>query len=232
MQFKCDMDFARTEIICHGARAQRIGERVFKNTLKYLKSTDFVKGNISDKEREKMIDSISLVGLINMPEDLEKIDTGCDIIFQIVLDDDKQGLQMAKKIKEESSIPNITFIIGEMGNELDIPYIKLDYSGIHQKGQIDISNVFIDLFSIYTFPQEYGADFEELRPLFDCKGEIYLVSDQNLYKEVLKNHIKYALIVGEGEIYSPSFEYIKGDIVLASRKSISGEDLQARGYMV
>ena len=233
MQFECDMAFARTEIICHGARAQRIGERIFRNTCKYLKSTDFVKGNISDKEREKMIDSISLVGLINMPEDLEKIDKGCDIVFQIVLDDDKQGLQMAKKIREDNAIPNITFIIGETENELDIPHIKFNYSGIHQKAQIDIANVFIDLFSVYTLPQEYGADFEELRPLFENKGEIYLVSGQNLYKEVLKNYIKYALIVGEGEIYSPSFENIKGEssIVLASRKSFLGEGLQARGYM-
>lgn len=165
MQFERDMAFARTEIICHGARAQRIGERIFHNTCKYLKSTDFVKGNISDKEREKMIDSISLVGLINMPKDLEKIDTGCDIIFQILLGDDEQGLQTAKKIKEESSIPNITFIIGETENELDIPYIVVGEKE-------DICETFLDLFSIYTFPQEYGADFEELRPFFDYNGKL------------------------------------------------------------
>ena len=203
MQSECIMAFVRTEIICHGARAHRIGERLSRYVHKYLKSTEFVKGNVGKDERNKMISSISLASLINMPSDLEKIDTGCDIIFQIVLAGDSQGLQKAKEIKEKYNIPNITFVVGSIEeNALDIPYIEVDENE-------DICKAFLDLLSIYTFPQEYGADFEELRPLFGHNGKISTKKGNIFNLCVVRKTSK------KSELFEP--EKSDGTVILASR---------------
>lgn len=159
------IQFAKTGIICHGARATRQAESLIRYLSKYLSTTDFVKGNIEKEERDKMWESVSLISLINYPNDLEKIDTGLDVLFQIVYGDDEIGLKEAISIKEKTSIPTIALVInGVKDTDLDIPYIELEEN--------EIKSIFLDLFSVYTFPQEYGADFEELTPLFNHNGKI------------------------------------------------------------
>ena len=156
--------FAKTQIICQGARATRIGEGLLRQLRKYLTKTEFVKGNISENERKEMFKSISLTSIISYPDDVEKINTDCDIVFQIIFGEEKDNSVnlVQEKIK---GIPFITFAIGKLGNETkNAAYIRLDES--------EILDTFIDYFSVYSFPQEFGADFEELRPIFEHKGEI------------------------------------------------------------
>lgn len=166
MQLENIMAFAKTEIICHGARATRIGERLVRHVWKYLQSTEFVKGNISENERKEMFDSISLKGLISYPDDIANLDTECDIIYQIITDDDSQLEEKLTLASENSNgIPCIVFVIGEKKNEI----VNNAYINVEENELLD---TFLDLFSVYRFPQEYGADFEELRSLFEHKGKI------------------------------------------------------------
>lgn len=166
MQLENTMDFAKTEIICHGARATRIGERLLHKVWKYLQSTDFIKGNISENERKEMFHSISLKGIISYPDDIANLDTECDIIYQIITDDDSHLQEKLKLVTENSNgIPCIVFVIGEKKDEI----INNAYINVEENELLD---TFLDLFSVYTFPQEYGADLEELRPLFEHKGKI------------------------------------------------------------
>lgn len=166
MQLENTMAFAKTEIICHGARATRIGERLLHKVRKYLQSTDFVKGNISENERKEMFHSISLKGIILYPDDIANLDTESDIIYQIITDDDSRLEEKLSLASENSNgIPCIVFVIGEKKDEIaNNAYINVEEN--------ELLDTFLDLFSVYTFPQEYGADFEELRPLFEHKGEI------------------------------------------------------------
>lgn len=236
MQFEeYGVAFAKTKIVCHGACATRIGERLIRHVWKYLRETEFVKGNISENERKEMFNSISLTSLISYPKDVENSDTGCDIMFQIVFDDDEIGLKQAKCINRDYDIPNITFVIGRIDKEkLNIPFIEFDSEQIQPKAKINLRDVFLDLFSVYTFPQEYGADFEELRPLFKHKGQIYVASSEYLDQSVLENYIKYALVIDNGKYDSINFEKIKGEstVVLSSRKFLKGEELKKRGYII
>lgn len=166
MQLENTMAFAKTEIICHGARATRIGERLLHKVRKYLQSTDFVKGNISENERKEMFHSISLKGIISYPDDIANLDTECDIIYQIITDDDSRLEEKLTLASENSNgIPCIVFVIGEKKDEI----VNNAYINVEENELLD---TFLDLFSVYTFPQEYGADFEELRPLFEHKGKI------------------------------------------------------------
>ncbi|MBQ7353184.1 MAG: hypothetical protein IJW54_04175 [Clostridia bacterium] len=166
MQLENSMAFAKTKIVCHGARATRIGERLLHKVLKYLRSTEFVKGNISENERKEMFNSISLKGLISYPDDVENLNTECDIIYQIIMGDDSRFEENLNLVTENSNgIPCIVFVIGEKKDEIvNNAYINVE--------EAELLDTFLDLFSVYTFPQEYGADFEELRPLFERKGEI------------------------------------------------------------
>lgn len=156
--------FAKTKIICHGARAYRIGERLIRQVWKYLQSTEFVKGNISESERKEMFDSISLDGLLSYPDDIEKISTDCDIVYQIIFGDDV--FEKLDLVTEKlNATPSITFVIDQKEGEIK----NHAYINVEEKELLD---TFLDLFSVYTFPQEYAADFEELRRLFEYKGEI------------------------------------------------------------
>ena len=166
MQLENTMAFAKTEIICHGAKATRIGERLLHKVRKYLQSTDFVKGNISENERKEMFHSISLKGIILYPDDIANLDTECDIIYQIITDDDSRLEEKLTLASENSNgIPCIVFVIGEKKDEI----VNNAYINVEENELLD---TFLDLFSVYTFPQEYGADFEELRPFFEHKGKI------------------------------------------------------------
>lgn len=166
MQFENSMAFAKTKIICHGARATRIGERLLHKVWKYLQSTDFVKGDISENERKEMFDSISLKGIISYPDDIANLDTECDIIYQIITDDDSRLEEKLTLASENSNgIPCVIFVIGEKKDEM----VTSAYINVEENELLD---TFLDLFSVYTFPQEYGADFEELRPLFEYNGKI------------------------------------------------------------
>jgi len=155
--------FAKTKIICHGARATRIGERLIRQVWKYLQSTEFVKGVISENERKEMFDSILLDSLISYPEDIEKLNTNCDIVYQIIMGDDRfEKLDLVTNKLNE--IPSITFVIDKKEGEIkNSAYINVEEN--------ELLDMFLDLFSVYTFPQEFGADFEELKRFFVMNGE-------------------------------------------------------------
>ncbi|MBQ8739015.1 MAG: hypothetical protein IJZ04_05915 [Clostridia bacterium] len=228
MQLENTMAFAKTEIICHGARATRIGERLLHKVRKYLQSTDFVKGNISENERKEMFHSISLKGIISYPDDIANLDTECDIIYQIITDDDSHLQENLKLVTENSNgIPCIVFVIGEKKDEI----VNNAYINVEENELLD---TFLDLFSVYTFPQEYGADFEELRPLFEHKGQIYVVALKYLCQSVLENYIRYAFVMNGDECNLTDFERIKGEstVVLSSRKSLKDEEMKKRGYII
>lgn len=160
------MAFANTKIVCHGACAARIGERLLHRVWKYLRNTEFVKGNISENERKAMLHSISLKEFILYPDDIEKSSTECDIVYQIITNDDTHLEENLKRVTDKfNGTPCIAFVIGEKRDEIiNIAHINLE--------EAEILDTFLDLFSIYTFPQEYGADFEEIRPMLEHKGEI------------------------------------------------------------
>ena len=207
MQLENGMAFAKTEIICHGARATRIGERLLHKVWKYLQSTDFVKGNISKNERKEMFDSISLKGIILYPDDIANLDTECDVIYQIITDDDSRLEEKLTLASENSNgIPCIVFVIGEKKDEI----VNNAYINVEENELLD---TFLDLFSVYTFPQEYGADFEELRPLFEHKGKISAEKGKDFNLCVFrKMNRTYTL---DNEI--KGLEKEKGSFVLASR---------------
>lgn len=207
MQLENSMAFAKTEIICHGARATRIGEKLIRQVWKYLQSTDFVKGNISENERKEMFDSISLKGLISYPDDITNLDTECDIIYQIILDDDSRLEEKLTLVTEKSNeIPCIVFVVGEKKDEI----INNAYINVEENELLD---TFLDLFSVYTFPQEYGADFEKLRPLFEHKGKISTKKGKGFNLCIFrKMNITHSF---DNEI--KSLEKEKGKLVLASR---------------
>ena len=207
MQLENTMAFAKTEIICHGARATRIGERLLHKVRKYLQSTDFVKGNISENERKEMFHSISLKGIISYPDDIANLDTECDIIYQIITDDDSRLEEKLTLASENSNgIPCIVFVIGEKKDEI----VNNAYINVEENELLD---TFLDLFSVYTFPQEYGADFEELRPLFEHKGKISVEKGKGFNLCVFrKMNRTYTL---DNEI--KRLEQEKGSFVLASR---------------
>ena len=207
MQLENSMAFAKTEIICHGARATRIGEKLIRQVWKYLQSTEFVKGNISGNEREEMYNSISLNSLILYPDDIEKLDTDCDIIYQIIMDDDAHLEEKLNLVtKNSNGAPCIVFVVGEKSDKI----INNAYINVRET---EILDIFLDLFSVYTFPQEYGADFEELRPLFEHKGKISAEKGKGFNLCVFrKMNRTYTL---DNEI--KRLEQEKGSFVLASR---------------
>ena len=207
MQLENIMAFAKTEIICHGARATRIGERLVRHVWKYLQSTDFVKSNIGKNERKEMFDSISLKGLISYPDDIANLDTECDIAFQIIMGDDSQLQEKLKFVTENSNgIPCIVFVIGEKKDEI----INNAYINVEENELLD---TFLDLFSVYSFPQEYGADFEELRSLFEHNGKISTEKGKGfnlcVFRKTNKTYFFYNEIKG--------LEKEKGIFILASR---------------
>ena len=207
MQLENIMAFAKTEIICHGARATRIGERLVRHVWKYLQSTEFVKGNISENERKEMFDSISLKGIISYPDDIANLDTECDIIYQIITDDDSQLEEKLTLASENSNgIPCVVFVIGEKKDEIaNNAYINVEEN--------ELLDTFLDLFSVYTFPQEYGADFEELRPLFEHNGKISTEKGEGFNLCIFrKMNRTYTL---DNEI--KRLEQEKGKFILASR---------------
>ena len=228
-----NIDFAKTKIICHGARATRIGERLLHKAWKYLKDTTFVKGNISMSEREQMFSSITLNSLINYPDDPQKLDTGSDIFFQILFADDKIAIKEAESISERLNTPSISFVIGatEKTKITSMPYIALSCDEIALQSDISLLSLFLDLFSIYTFPQEYGADFEELRPLFNHKGRIYVVEEPTC-TNLPSNQVSYNLTIGNGEeLFEPTIEpSSKATFILASRKPNKDEKIKKRSY--
>ena len=165
MESECFMVFARTKIICHGARAYRIGERLLRKVWNYLSDSDFVKGDIQKCERLEIFHSIKLEPVITYPDDIEKMDTDCDIIFQIIFNDNIKVESLNQVCEKYKDIPSIVFVIGNEELKIeDLPYINV--------AENEILETFLDIFSVYTFPQEYGADFEELRPIFEHKGKI------------------------------------------------------------
>ncbi len=202
-----NMAFAKTEIVCHGARAYRIGERLLRQVWKYLKGTEFVKGNISENERKEMFHSISLKGLISYPDDIENLNTGCDIIYQIIMDDNSRLEENLTLVAENTNgIPCIVFVIGEKKDEIiNNAYINVE--------EAELLDTFLDLFSVYTFPQEYGADFEELRPLFEHRGKISTEKSNGfnlcVFRKINREHIL------DNEIND--LEKEEGSFVLASR---------------
>lgn len=208
MQPENSMAFAKTKIICHGARATRIGERLIRQVWKYIKSTDFVKGNIHQAERQEMLQSIELDSIISYPDDIEKTDTNCDIIFQIVLGEREKSDTLIKA----NGVPNIVFLI-DNNHRLDIE--DMPYISIEEK---EILDTFLDIFSVYTFPQEYGADFEELCPLFEHKGEISTKKGTGfnlcVFRKMNRTHTL------DNEI--KRIEQEKGNFILVSR--IANED--------
>lgn len=207
MQLENSMAFAKTEIICHGARATRIGERLIRHVWKYLKETEFVKGNISKNEREEMFNSIFLTSLISYPDDVENLATGCDIIFQIVFGE-SESLTNAVKLAQEKfkNVPSITFLLNEQECNLEnVPYINVSES--------EIIDTFLDIFSVYTFPQEYGADFEELKPLLDHKGKISTEKGEDFNLCVIRKATKE-----ESDLdVIQNTENSKGSFIIASR---------------
>jgi hypothetical protein len=99
------MEYSKASIICHGAKALRIGERLLRHVWSYLKSDSF-----NGEKALKIFNSIQLNGIIQYPDDVEKIDTGCDIFFQIILEEDDIGkIKLAcEKMNNKS---NITYIV-------------------------------------------------------------------------------------------------------------------------
>ena len=202
-----DMAFAKTKIVCHGARAARIGERLLRQVWKHLKETEFVKGNISENEREEMYNSISLNSLILYPDDIENSDTDCDIIYQIIMDDDAHLEEKLNLVtKNSNGAPCIVFVVGEKSDKI----INNAYINVRET---EILDTFLDLFSVYTFPQEYGADFEELQPLFEHKGEISTEKGEDFNLCVFRKTSKEYIFDDEIK----SIEQEKGKYILASR---------------
>ena len=199
------MAFAKTQIICHGARASRIGERLVRQVWKYIKSTDFVKGNISENERKEMYQSLFLTSLISYPDDMEKINTSCDMVFQIILDEDRMDKIgfVEERIK---GIPSITLVMGEANDEIN----SCSYISVEECEALD---VFLDFFSVYTFPQEFGADFEELKPIFEHKGKISIEKGEGFNLCVIRKLSKYCACDNEIK----GIEQEKGKYVLAGR---------------
>ncbi len=202
-----NMAFAKTKIICHGARATRIGERLLHKIWKYLRSTEFVKGNISENERKEMFHSISLKGLISYLDDVENLNTECDIIYQIIMDDDSRFEEKLTLVTENTNgIPCIVFVIGEKKDEIiNNAYINVE--------ETELLDAFLDLFSVYAFPQEYGADLEELRPLFEHKGEIPTEKGDGFNLCVFRKASRECTIDKEIQ----SIEQEKGNYILVSR---------------
>ena len=132
-----------------------------------------------------------------------------------------------------SNNASISFVIGatEKTKITSMPYIALSCDEIALQSDISLLSLFLDLFSIYTFPQEYGADFEELRPLFNHKGRICVVvepTDTNLPS----NQVSYNLTIGNGEeLFEPTIEpSSKATFILASRKPNKDEKIKKRSY--
>jgi hypothetical protein len=155
-----------------------------------------------------MLKSIELESVISYPDDIEKTDTNCDIIFQIVLGEWEKSDTLIKV----NGVPNIVFLI-DNNHGLDIE--DMPYINIEEKGILD---TFLDIFSVYTFPQEYGADFEELSPLFEHKGEISTKKGTGfnlcVFRKMNRTHTL------DNEI--KSIEQEKGNFILVSR--IANED--------
>ncbi len=213
MQLKNEIfnSYAKTKIICHGARASRISERLIRRLWKYIKNTEFVKGSVSDDERMEMLSSISLEELISYPCDLEKTDTVCDIVYQIIFEDDDFG-KLSMVSEKFNKTPNIVLVIGDakMG-EPEFPYICVEEG--------EITDTFLDIFSVYSFPQEYGADFEELRPLFEYKGQILTEKGEGFNLCVFRKPNRDEAFSDEIK----ALENEKGFFILTSRISESRE---------
>ena len=110
MQQGANMEFTKIKIICHGARALRIGERIIRRIWKNLNSQEIIDRKISKEERLKIFHSIDIEPVILYPCDIEKIDTGCQIIVQIILNyDDFNKIEAV--CKKCNDVPNITYAI-------------------------------------------------------------------------------------------------------------------------
>ena len=126
--------------------------------------------------------------------------------------DDSQLEEKLKFVTENSNgIPCIVFVIGEKKDEI----INNAYINVEEN---ELSDTFLDLFSVYRFPQEYGADFEELRPLFEHKGKISAEKGVGFnlccFRKTNKTYFFYNEI--------KDLEKEKGMFILASR--IANED--------
>ena len=122
MQLKYNMAFAKTKIICHGARATRIGERLLRH----------IWNNIQGDKKDKIFNLFSIISIINYPEDLEKIDTGCDKIIQIVYGN-SQTLNYAIQLSQEKFVQKQSdlIIIGSIEQKIEnITYINIEESKI------------------------------------------------------------------------------------------------------
>ena len=109
MKAKHCMAFAKTKIVCHGARATRIGEKLLRNVWKYLNEAEL---DISRNDRLEMFNLLTLESIINYPDDMENMDTGCDVIIQIVYGKG-QEINEAVKLSQEKlqEIPSIMLVI-------------------------------------------------------------------------------------------------------------------------
>ena len=130
-----------------------------------------------------------------------------DIIYQIITDDDSRLEEKLTLASENSNgIPCVIFLIGEKKDEI----INNAYINVEENELLD---TFLDLFSVYTFPQEYGADFEELRPLFEHNGKISTEKGEGFNLCVFRKPSRtYTL---DNEI--KRLEQENGSFVLASR---------------
>ena len=112
MQYENTMDFNKIKIICHGARALRIGQRLIRKLWTYIKSADFKNGNASKEEREEIFNSISLNGVLSYPDDIENISTDGYVIFQIIMSDDEME-KITLVNKKSKGKTGTTFVIGK-----------------------------------------------------------------------------------------------------------------------
>ena len=156
MQF----DLLKTDIICHGTRALRVGERAIRSLWKYLNAIN--KSENKDEIKE-IFSRIFLQGIISYPEDLENIDTSSGVIFQIIFENDK--LEKIDLVSEKcKGVPSISVIIGNENSERDYAYITVEEN--------QVTDTLLSILSIYAFSKEQNAGFEKLKPIFEHKGNI------------------------------------------------------------
>ena len=97
MQPKRFMVFAKVKIICHGARALRIGERLLHKIR---------------KQYGQSFENLKLDSLISYPDDMQKLDTECDAVVQIAYEPTTmcELERLNEKYKRQRCI---TFVLGE-----------------------------------------------------------------------------------------------------------------------
>ena len=113
-------------IICYGARATRLGERLLRSLHSHL----------AKEGKTEIYDLIISYPLISFPEDYEKIDTGLDIYYQILFLDNEKIISDAKCFAEKFNNKVRTFVIDNDGRSLDFPH-----TDVYAK---DLSSIFIN----------------------------------------------------------------------------------------